>query len=137
METNSSSYIPNYITCKSILQTPLLYLRAAKFLVLVTITQFSIDSINLNDWIWSGKLEKGLCMNFFQRDNHMVTYSTFRSNRSIDFVFRFPPCSYSSMIPINKHFFFKEYVSTKKIPVSQYSIEIPQLWCKKLNRDDI
>lgn len=29
--------------------TPLLYLRAAKFLVLVTITQFSIDSINLND----------------------------------------------------------------------------------------
>lgn len=52
-------------------------------------------------------------MNFFQRDNHMVTYSTFRSNRSIDFVFRFPPCSYSSMIPKNKNFILKNMFQKK------------------------
>lgn len=79
-------------------------------------------------------------MNLFQRDNHMVTYSTFRSNRSIDFVFRFPPCSYSRMIPKNKHYEFCFRISLNKQDICKpilNSAVIPQLWCMKLKKDNI
>lgn len=79
-------------------------------------------------------------MNLFQRDNHMVTYSTFRSNRSIDFVFRFPPCSYSSMIPKNKHCEFCFRISLNKQDICKpilNSAVIPQLWCMKLKKNNI
>jgi hypothetical protein len=51
----------------------------------------SLGKLPLNDRIYKRK-----------KSPAVRTYSGFKSSKSIDFVFRFPPCSYSRMIPENK-----------------------------------
>jgi len=36
----------------------------------------------------------------------LYTYSGFKSSKSMDFVFKFPPCSYSRIIPEKKNYWY-------------------------------